>query len=177
MFHVPTNTEITSGSLSWECLVFISWRSWQKASRFWKTQQPLSEFKKNKQTKKNKLWIPVNLLPVHSQTSSLGVCCDGCQQLCAPWQGCFGTWRSEGLTCNKHASRDSYDKNAHLKARGMSQSLKRKCLLTPVLRDPLYTKWTSLLVKEQHSCVHIYRNSLPAVPHHLHLEAQRNVAV
>ena len=39
--------------------------------------------------------------------------------------------------------------------------------------DPLYAKWTSLPVKEQHSCVHIHRNGLSAVPHHLHLDAPR----
>lgn len=39
MFQVPTNTEITSGSLSWECLVFVSWRSRQNASRFWKKRR------------------------------------------------------------------------------------------------------------------------------------------
>lgn len=38
MFQVPTNTEITSGSLCWECLIFISWSRWQKASRFWRTE-------------------------------------------------------------------------------------------------------------------------------------------
>lgn len=39
IFQVPTNTETTSGSLSWECLVFISWKSWQKASRFWRRRE------------------------------------------------------------------------------------------------------------------------------------------
>lgn len=43
IFQVPTNTEITSGSLSWECLVFISWTSWQKASPFWKKEQSFCE--------------------------------------------------------------------------------------------------------------------------------------
>lgn len=43
MFQVPTNTETMSGSLSWECLAFISCRSWQKASRFWKTWESLCE--------------------------------------------------------------------------------------------------------------------------------------
>jgi len=36
IFQVPTNTETASGSLRWECLDFISWRSWQKESHFWK---------------------------------------------------------------------------------------------------------------------------------------------
>lgn len=49
--------------------------------------------------------------------------------------------------------------------------------LTSVMRDPLYTIRTSLPVEEQHSCVHIHRNSLPAVPYHFHLETQRNTTV
>lgn len=34
MFQVPMKMEIMSGSSWWECLFFISCRSWQKASRF-----------------------------------------------------------------------------------------------------------------------------------------------
>lgn len=34
MFHVPTNTEKTSGSFCWEYVFFISCTSWQKASLF-----------------------------------------------------------------------------------------------------------------------------------------------
>lgn len=157
-----------SGSLSWECLFFISWRSWQKESRFWKTWESLSELWERKQ------WIPVHnkaFLPVHSQTSSPVVCCDCCPQPCAPWRDCSGTWQSEGLIHNKHASRHMFDRIQICKA------LKRKYFLTSVMRDPFYSKWPSLPVKEQHSCVHIHRDSLSAVPHHLHLKTQRNTTV
>lgn len=34
MFHVPTYTEMSSGSSRLECWIFISCSSWQKASRF-----------------------------------------------------------------------------------------------------------------------------------------------
>lgn len=39
--------------------------------------------------------------------------------------------------------------------------------------DPFYAERTGLPVKEQHSCVHIHRDRLSAVPHHLHLHTHR----
>lgn len=64
-----------------------------------------------------------------------------------------------------------------LPAREMSSALKSEYFLTSVMWNPLDTKWTSLPVEEQHSCVHIYRNSLSAIPHHLHLDAARKTNV
>lgn len=70
---------------------------------------------------------------------------------------------------------DNY--TTYLEARVMLQALKSKYFLTSVMWDSLDTKWTSLPVKEQHSCVHIHRNSLSAIPHHLHLDTHRKTTL
>lgn len=95
MFHVPTNTEITSGSLCCECLIFISWSRWQKASRFWRMEMiPWEAGRVRMIPFKDKAFSPV-----HSRTSSPVACCDGCRWPCV---FCSGAWQSEGLKPNKH---------------------------------------------------------------------------
>lgn len=45
------------------------------------------------------------------------------------------------------------------------------------MRDPIYAKSPRLLVKEQHSGVHIHGNSLSATSQHLHLRTWRHTTV
>lgn len=70
MFQVPTNTEITSGSLCWECLIFISWTRWQKASRFWKTERSRE---KQEGVRKIPVWWLSSLTRALSNIISRGV--------------------------------------------------------------------------------------------------------
>lgn len=121
--------------------------------------------------------IPVNSkasLPLCSQTSSPAACCDGCRRPSAPWRDCSGTWQSEGLTSNNRVSINLLYE-AYLRVREMLQAAKQNYCRTSVMRDPFYGEWPGLPVEEQHSCVHIHRNSLSAVPHHLHLNTHKEM--
>lgn len=50
---------------------------------------------------------------------------------------------------------------------------KKISFLTSVMRDPIYAKSPRFLVKEEHSGIHIHRNSLSATSQHLHLRTWR----
>lgn len=153
MFHVPTNTEITSGSLCFECFDFISWRRWQKASRFWKMETiPWGAWK----GENDSIWGSSFLTRALSKVISRGVLWWlSMTMLILLWS--LTIWRTEAQQMSA-GNTFAWDMN-------------RKVLcLTPLMRDPLHPKRHSLSVEKQHARVYIHRDRLSAIPQHLHLD-------
>lgn len=164
IFHVPTKTEMTSGSLSWECLVFISWRSWQKASPFWKTTQSLPE-----------LWVKRLDRRLQLTIKHLILFYPCALKRHLPWRVVVAVdhhanpgWTRLVLDNLKDWNHEPTVRQQLCVCSGQPNNIKNKH--TSVMWDRLYTEWVSLPVKEKHSCVHVHWHRLSAVTHQLHLQ-------